>query len=248
MGSSQGCQYWRCPHGAGVGWVRVMPESKGGWYGHSPFCSYCSKCDASYAIKSSTRIFVSSVSWQLTESVKEKGHVCLWGRLYVSVDKKFVSKRIPEFWSCRHSYWNLLGQQEMGNAARRIAPWSASLSFPTNWLGIRESSQGVLFRKTLWECTCFGKDREHQHTLKSFNSSAKRQSCISLERMEWRKLGFQGRQSFQHGSLRTEGTNRAGGRGRLHPRHAPELAWRRRRVEPADRMPKYPPLPPLLPQ
>lgn len=93
MGSSQGCQYWRCPHGAGVGWVRVMPESKGGWYGHSPFCSYCSKCDASYAIKSSTRIFVSSVSWQLTESVKEKGHVCLWGRLYVSVDKKFVSKK-----------------------------------------------------------------------------------------------------------------------------------------------------------
>lgn len=73
----------------------------------------------------------------------------VYGEDYVSVDKKFVSKGIPEFQSCRHSYWNLLGQQEMGNAARRTAPGSASLSFPTSWLGIRESSQGALFRKSL---------------------------------------------------------------------------------------------------
>ena len=39
-----------------------------------------------------------------------------------------------------------------------------------------------------------------------------------------------------------------GGRGRLHPRGAPELAWRGGRVEPAEWVPKYPPLPPLLAQ
>ena len=81
MGSSQGCQCWRCPCGAGVGRVRVMPGSKGGRYGHSLFCSYGSERRASCAIKSSTRIFVSSVSWQLAESMKEKGNVCLRGRV-----------------------------------------------------------------------------------------------------------------------------------------------------------------------
>lgn len=57
----------------------------------------------------------------------------VYGEDYVSVDKKFVSKGIPEFQSCRHSYWNLLGQQEW-ECGQKDCPGSASLSFPTSWL------------------------------------------------------------------------------------------------------------------
>lgn len=66
-----------------LGWdgLEWMPGSKAGWYGH--FHSVPTALNAMSLMPSKVlpEYLFPLFPWQLTESTKEKGNVCLWGRL-----------------------------------------------------------------------------------------------------------------------------------------------------------------------
>lgn len=151
-------------HGAGVGWVRVMPGSKGGWYGHSPFCFLLLWMQWVLCHQKFYPEYLFPPVFQQCEYEGE-GKCLLWGRICL-VWPKFVSKEFQNFnpagipigicwdgkdWEC--------GQKD--------CPGISFLSFPTatGW-GSVSQAKVLSLEKVCENALAFGKGGEHQHTLR----------------------------------------------------------------------------------